>query len=154
MEPIDQIDVSKARLLEHDCRSWSATSRCVTRPIVGSHIRFRLHNSPQPKVPGTALVCEHLPQKLLGNEERILLVKVALENCPRDLWLHGDILCRGAPQRRSTGMIGAVQTERCVAERTLVEAIRDALHEEMERDSRVIVMGEDIGRQGGVFGAT
>src|SRR6266508_1459844 len=41
-----------------------------------------------------------------------------------------------------------------VAEKTLVESVRDALHEEMARDPRVIVMGEDVGRQGGVFGAT
>jgi 2-oxoisovalerate dehydrogenase E1 component subunit beta len=41
-----------------------------------------------------------------------------------------------------------------VAERTLVEAIRDGLREEMTRDSRVIVMGEDVGKHGGVFGVT
>jgi 2-oxoisovalerate dehydrogenase E1 component beta subunit len=41
-----------------------------------------------------------------------------------------------------------------VAERTLVEAIRDGLREEMTRDSSVIVMGEDVGKHGGVFGVT
>jgi 2-oxoisovalerate dehydrogenase E1 component beta subunit len=41
-----------------------------------------------------------------------------------------------------------------VAQRTLVEAIQDGLKEEMARDSRVIVMGEDVGKQGGVFGVT
>jgi 2-oxoisovalerate dehydrogenase E1 component beta subunit len=41
-----------------------------------------------------------------------------------------------------------------VAERTLVEAIRDGLREEMTRDRRVIVMGEDVGKHGGVFGVT
>jgi 2-oxoisovalerate dehydrogenase E1 component beta subunit len=41
-----------------------------------------------------------------------------------------------------------------VAERTLVEAIRDGLREEMTRDPRVIVMGEDVGKHGGVFGVT
>lgn len=39
-------------------------------------------------------------------------------------------------------------------ERNLVQAIREALLEEMERDSRVCVLGEDVGRKGGVFKAT
>ena len=38
--------------------------------------------------------------------------------------------------------------------RTLVEAVNDALHVEMERDEHVMVMGEDVGRAGGVFRAT
>jgi len=37
---------------------------------------------------------------------------------------------------------------------TLVQAVRDGLHGEMERDDRVIVMGEDVGENGGVFRAT
>ena len=37
---------------------------------------------------------------------------------------------------------------------TLLEAIREALSEEMERDPRVVLLGEDIGRMGGVFRAT
>jgi len=41
-----------------------------------------------------------------------------------------------------------------MAERFLVEAVNDALHVEMERDSSVLVMGEDVGRLGGVFRAT
>jgi pyruvate/2-oxoglutarate/acetoin dehydrogenase E1 component len=36
----------------------------------------------------------------------------------------------------------------------LVEAVNDALHTEMERDPDVMVMGEDVGRAGGVFRAT
>lgn len=39
-------------------------------------------------------------------------------------------------------------------ERNLVQAVRDALYEEMERDQRVCVLGEDVGRKGGVFKAT
>src|SRR5215204_7351936 len=38
--------------------------------------------------------------------------------------------------------------------RTLLEAVNDALHVEMERDDNVMVMGEDVGRAGGVFRAT
>src|SRR5436853_33084 len=41
-----------------------------------------------------------------------------------------------------------------MAERTLVQAVRDALAEEMERDPRVCVLGEDVGRKGGVCKAT
>jgi pyruvate dehydrogenase E1 component beta subunit len=38
--------------------------------------------------------------------------------------------------------------------RNYVEAIRSALSEEMERDERVMVLGLDVGRLGGVFRAT
>jgi pyruvate/2-oxoglutarate/acetoin dehydrogenase E1 component len=41
-----------------------------------------------------------------------------------------------------------------MAEKTLVEAVNDALHTEMDRDSSVMVLGEDVGRAGGVFRAT
>jgi pyruvate/2-oxoglutarate/acetoin dehydrogenase E1 component len=41
-----------------------------------------------------------------------------------------------------------------VAAKTLVEAVNDALHTEMERDESILVMGEDVGRAGGVFRAT
>jgi pyruvate/2-oxoglutarate/acetoin dehydrogenase E1 component len=41
-----------------------------------------------------------------------------------------------------------------VSERFLVEAVNDALHVELERDENVLVMGEDVGRSGGVFRAT
>jgi len=37
---------------------------------------------------------------------------------------------------------------------TLVQAVRDGLYGEMERDDDVIVLGEDVGRNGGVFRAT
>ncbi|MDX1815125.1 MAG: alpha-ketoacid dehydrogenase subunit beta [Thermodesulfobacteriota bacterium] len=41
-----------------------------------------------------------------------------------------------------------------MATMTLVQAIRDALSVEMERNPRVVLLGEDIGRNGGVFRAT
>ena len=41
-----------------------------------------------------------------------------------------------------------------MATMTLVQAIRDALSVEMERNPRVVLIGEDIGRNGGVFRAT
>ncbi len=37
---------------------------------------------------------------------------------------------------------------------TLLEALREGLAGEMARDSRVIVLGEDVGRLGGVFRVT
>ena len=37
---------------------------------------------------------------------------------------------------------------------TYAEAIRSALREEMHRDERVFLFGEDIGRYGGAFGVT
>jgi pyruvate/2-oxoglutarate/acetoin dehydrogenase E1 component len=41
-----------------------------------------------------------------------------------------------------------------MADLTLVEAVNDALHTELARDPNVMVMGEDVGRAGGVFRAT
>ncbi|MEJ7793660.1 MAG: alpha-ketoacid dehydrogenase subunit beta, partial [Gaiellaceae bacterium] len=41
-----------------------------------------------------------------------------------------------------------------MAEQFLVEAVNDALHVEMERDPAVLLLGEDVGRSGGVFRAT
>jgi len=41
-----------------------------------------------------------------------------------------------------------------MAIRTFIEAIRETLAEELRRDPTVIVMGEDVGRKGGVFLAT
>ncbi|MFA4741899.1 alpha-ketoacid dehydrogenase subunit beta [Vibrio vulnificus] len=41
-----------------------------------------------------------------------------------------------------------------MAELTLVEAVNLALHHEMERDATVVVLGEDVGDNGGVFRAT
>ncbi|MFC1463930.1 MAG: alpha-ketoacid dehydrogenase subunit beta [Candidatus Brachytrichaceae bacterium NZ_4S206] len=41
-----------------------------------------------------------------------------------------------------------------MAEKTLIEAIREALDEEMARDARVFITGTDIGPRGGVFLAT
>jgi pyruvate dehydrogenase E1 component beta subunit len=37
---------------------------------------------------------------------------------------------------------------------TLVQAVREGLHGELAREERVVVMGEDVGRNGGVFRAT
>ncbi|MDQ3963035.1 MAG: alpha-ketoacid dehydrogenase subunit beta [Actinomycetota bacterium] len=41
-----------------------------------------------------------------------------------------------------------------MAEKNVVQAIHDTLQEEMKRDDRVIVLGEDVGARGGVFRVT
>jgi 2-oxoisovalerate dehydrogenase E1 component beta subunit len=41
-----------------------------------------------------------------------------------------------------------------MARLSLVQGVAYALHQEMERDERVLVLGEDVGKQGGVFRAT
>ncbi len=41
-----------------------------------------------------------------------------------------------------------------MAEITLIEAIRQAMDEELARDDRVFIVGEDVGARGGVFRAT
>ena len=41
-----------------------------------------------------------------------------------------------------------------MAEKTVLEAIRDGMADEMEQDDRVILLGEDVGTLGGVFRAS
>ncbi|MDA0232410.1 MAG: alpha-ketoacid dehydrogenase subunit beta [Chloroflexi bacterium] len=41
-----------------------------------------------------------------------------------------------------------------MAQKTVIEAVRDAMLAEMRRDPDVFIMGEDVGRRGGVFLAT
>jgi len=41
-----------------------------------------------------------------------------------------------------------------MAEKTIIEAIKEALDEEMARDERVMILGEDVGLRGGVFRVT
>ena len=41
-----------------------------------------------------------------------------------------------------------------MADKRFLDAIHDALHEEMARDASIVVLGEDVGRKGGVFGVT
>jgi 2-oxoisovalerate dehydrogenase E1 component beta subunit len=48
----------------------------------------------------------------------------------------------------------AQQAEDTAAGITMVQAVHDAIREEMQRDPRVVVLGEDVGRKGGVFKVT
>lgn len=41
-----------------------------------------------------------------------------------------------------------------MAETTLIEGVRQAMDEELARDDRVFIVGEDVGKRGGVFRAT
>ncbi|ARS89899.1 alpha-ketoacid dehydrogenase subunit beta [Natrarchaeobaculum aegyptiacum] len=54
------------------------------------------------------------------------------------------------PETDTDAQADAATTE----QRTLVEAVRDGLYTEMHRDEDVIVLGEDVGENGGVFRAT
>jgi 2-oxoisovalerate dehydrogenase E1 component len=45
-------------------------------------------------------------------------------------------------------------TDRHGPERTMAEALNEAMHAEMTRDERVFVMGEDVSLIGGIFGVT
>src|SRR5258706_10755505 len=48
----------------------------------------------------------------------------------------------------------AASSEVALAELLMIEAINDCFHTELARDESVMVMGEDVGRSGGVFRAT
>src|SRR5438132_584031 len=48
----------------------------------------------------------------------------------------------------------AVNRELTMAKLTMVEAINLALKQEMTKDPRVLVLGEDVGKDGGVFRVT
>ena len=50
--------------------------------------------------------------------------------------------------------VASGQGGRAMTVRTMLEAINLALHEEMARDERVLVFGQDVGTNGGVFRAT
>jgi pyruvate dehydrogenase E1 component beta subunit len=54
----------------------------------------------------------------------------------------------------STDLIVQVAEGTPAHEMSYQEAIREALREEMERDERVFLLGEDIGKHGGAFGVT
>ena len=41
-----------------------------------------------------------------------------------------------------------------MAVKSVLEAVREAMYEEMKRDSNVFILGEDVGKRGGVFLAT
>ena len=41
-----------------------------------------------------------------------------------------------------------------MAKITMIKAVTDALDEELARDEKVLVFGEDVGNNGGVFRAT
>ncbi len=48
----------------------------------------------------------------------------------------------------------SAQTGQKAQSLTLVQAVRDGLYTEMNLDDEVLVMGEDVGKNGGVFRAT
>jgi pyruvate/2-oxoglutarate/acetoin dehydrogenase E1 component len=54
----------------------------------------------------------------------------------------------------SPGLIVQVEKGAAAQELSYQEAIREALREEMVRDEKVFLLGEDIGKHGGAFGVT
>jgi len=61
-----------------------------------------------------------------------------------------DAASSGSSEERRLHAVPNVKTEK----KTLAQAVRDALHDEMVEDESVIVLGEDVGVDGGVFRAT
>ncbi len=59
-----------------------------------------------------------------------------------------------ASQQQASAATVPVEPAPALQEMTYAEAIRQALQEEMQRDARVFLMGEDIGVYGGAFGVT
>ncbi|MFS8631417.1 MAG: alpha-ketoacid dehydrogenase subunit beta, partial [Bacillales bacterium] len=41
-----------------------------------------------------------------------------------------------------------------MAQMTMIQAITDAMRVELKRDEKVLIFGEDVGKNGGVFRAT
>ncbi len=58
------------------------------------------------------------------------------------------------PRAKEGAILSLEEPETTGPETFFVEAVRQALAEEMERDGRVILIGEDIGHYGGAFRAT
>ena len=61
---------------------------------------------------------------------------------------------KGGAQNPCGQMTRLLTKENTMAVIRIIDAVRDALSEEMERDANVVLMGEDIGVNGGVFRAT
>ena len=57
----------------------------------------------------------------------------------------------GAAPRLRRGARGRRDGDPVVTEKNVVTAIRDALHDEMADDDRIVLLGEDVGNRGGVF---
>ena len=69
----------------------------------------------------------------------------------------GDRLRRGrspTPTRPPPCATSTPRTPSTMPARTFIEAIRETLADEMRRDESIIVLGEDVGKKGGVFLAT
>src|SRR5690606_6198581 len=56
--------------------------------------------------------------------------------------------------RRGEAFVSAVAKDQAPAAITLIEAVTQALAYEMRKDPSVVVLGEDVGVNGGVFRAT
>ncbi len=82
------------------------------------------------------------PRRAAGGRAPCPPIRVASRRSPRGR------APRGPPGGR------AARGRREVTQKTMVQAINDALRHEMRRDDRVVVLGEDVGKVGGVFRVT
>ena len=77
---------------------------------------------------------------------------------PSSLFAHAYVApppdARPRSRRAPAGARAMSATALATRELLLVEAVNDALHVELARDESVMVLGEDVGRLGGVFRAT
>src|SRR5690349_3447309 len=78
----------------------------------------------------------------------------SLNSAPAKLWmmqmnLHAMRLCPN-PKK----LYKAFGGRRKMAELTNIEAVTRTLQEELRRDPRIFITGEDVGRRGGVFRVT
>ena len=69
-------------------------------------------------------------------------------------WVYAEDWPSETPPPWGLGEGARRRWSRPMALMTFIEAIRDTLAEEMRRDEEVIVLGEDVGKKGGVFLAT
>ncbi|WP_247729994.1 alpha-ketoacid dehydrogenase subunit beta [Halovivax limisalsi] len=60
----------------------------------------------------------------------------------------------GSPAAAATGVVDPTDYDGPTESLSLVEAVREGLSDELARDDRVVVLGEDVGTNGGVFRAT
>ena len=73
---------------------------------------------------------------------------------PGDEVLCEDVYVNPIPHRIATRNLSCEDSEASMARMTVREAISQALREEMYRDERVFIMGEEIGKWGGTYAVT
>ena len=81
-------------------------------------------------------------------EELRAQIKAEIDSAIAEAWNAAD------PDPSTLETARVPRGRRRVTGKNVVTAIRDALHDEMAADDRVVLLGEDMGNRGGVFGVT